>query len=70
MESFSNEAIAQLDIELENHVTDKLVIFAGYSGKNVSEHNNRMKSFLDANPRIKSRINSTFYFESYQAKKW
>ena len=66
-DSFSNEAIAQLVIELENHATDKLVIFAGYGGKNVSERNNRMKPFLDANPGIKSRINSTFYFESYQA---
>ena len=66
-DSFSNEAIAQLVIELENHATDKLVIFAGYGGQNVSERNNRMKPFLDANPGIKSRINSTFYFESYQA---
>lgn len=66
-DSFSNEAIAQLVIELENHATDKLIIFAGYGGKDVSERNNRMKPFLDANPGIKSRINSTFYFESYQA---
>lgn len=32
-DSFGNEAIAQLIIELENHSTDKLVIFAGYGGE-------------------------------------
>ena len=32
MDSFGNEAIAQLIIELENHSTDKLIIFAGYGG--------------------------------------
>lgn len=64
-DSFSKEAIAQLIIELENHSTDKLVIFAGYGGKNVSEQNNKMKDFLDANPGIRSRITSTIYFDSY-----
>ena len=66
-DSFSKEALAQLIIEIENHSTDKLVIFAGYGGKNVSEKNNKMKAFLDANPGIKSRITSTIYFESYTA---
>lgn len=64
-DSFSREAIAQLIIELENHATDKLVIFAGYGGTNVSEKNNKMKDFINANPGIKSRITSTFIFESY-----
>lgn len=64
-DSFSKEAIAQLIIELENHSTDKLVIFAGYGGKKVNEKNNKMKDFLDANPGIKSRITSTIYFDSY-----
>ena len=64
-DSFSKEALAQLIIEIENHSTDKLVIFAGYGGKNVSEKNNKMKAFLDANPGIKSRITSTIYFDSY-----
>jgi Cdc6-like AAA superfamily ATPase len=41
------------------------VIFAGYGGRKVSEKNNKMKVFLDANPGIKSRITSTFYFDSY-----
>lgn len=66
-DSFSNEAIAQLIIEMEKHSTDKLIIFAGYGGKNVDEKDNRMQAFLDANPGIKSRITSTFYFESYSA---
>lgn len=64
-DSFSNEAIAQLVIELENHATDKLVIFAGYGGKDVCKENNKMQLFLNANPGIQSRISSTFYFPSY-----
>ncbi len=64
-DSFSKEAIAQLIIELENHSMDKLVIFAGYGGQKVSEKNNKMKDFLNANPGIKSRITSTIYFDSY-----
>ena len=67
-DSFSKEAIAQLIIELEKHATDKLVIFAGYGGGKVSEKNNKMRAFIDSNPGIKSRINSTFYFESYTAE--
>lgn len=66
-DSFSNEAISQLIIELENHSEDKLIIFAGYGG-DVSEKNNRMQAFLDSNPGIKSRITSTFYFKSYSPK--
>ena len=64
-DSFSKEAIAQLIIELEKHSMNKLVIFAGYGGANVTEKNNKMKAFLDANPGIKSRITSTIYFDSY-----
>ena len=64
-DSYSKEAIAQLIIEIEEHSTDKLIIFAGYGGRNVSERNNKMKAFLDANPGIKSRITSTIYFDSY-----
>lgn len=67
-DSFSNEAIAQLIIEIEKHSTDKLIIFAGYGGKNLGEKDNRMQAFLDANPGIKSRITSTFYFDSYSAE--
>lgn len=64
-DSFSNEAIAQLIIELENHATDKLVIFAGYGGMDVQQEDNKMQLFLDANPGIQSRIASTLYFPSY-----
>lgn len=64
-DSFSKEAIAQLIIEIEEHSQNKLVIFAGYGGKKVTEKNNKMKAFLDANPGIKSRITSTIYFDSY-----
>lgn len=64
-DSFSKEAIAQMIIELEKHSTDKLVIFAGYGGKNISDKNNKMRAFMEANPGIKSRITSTFHFDSY-----
>lgn len=65
MDSFSQEAIAQLIIELEKHGMDRLVFFAGYGGKNVTEKDNKMKDFLQANPGIRSRINSTIFFDSY-----
>lgn len=65
MDSFSQEAIAQLIIELEKHGLDRLVLFAGYGGKNVKEQDNKMKQFLNANPGIRSRINSTIFFNSY-----
>lgn len=66
-DSFSQEAVAQLVIELEEHSMDKLVLFAGYGGMSVSMKDNRMKQFLDMNPGIKSRINTTMYFESYNS---
>ena len=65
LDIFSQEALAQLAIELENHGTDRLVFFAGYGGDDVSGVNNKMKEFLDANPGIKSRINGTIVFPSY-----
>ena len=66
-DSFSQEAIAQLIVELENHGMDRLVIFAGYGGPNVSMEDNRMIDFLNSNPGIRSRINSTLFFDSYSA---
>jgi AAA+ superfamily predicted ATPase len=65
VDSFSQEALAQLMIELEKHGMDKLVIFAGYGGTDVEEKDNKMLQFLNANPGIRSRINSTIYFKSY-----
>lgn len=64
-DSFSQEAIAQLIVELEKHGMDRLVMFAGYGGSDVAEKDNRMKQFLQSNPGIRSRINSTIYFKSY-----
>lgn len=66
MDSFSQEALAQLAVELENHATDKLVIFAGYGGQDVTSSNNLMYQFLEANPGIRSRICSTIVFDSYK----
>lgn len=65
MDTFSKEAIAQLILEVEKHGHDKLIMFAGYGGVNVQDKDNKMKRFLDANPGLKSRINSTIYFDSY-----
>lgn len=68
MDTYSQEAIAQLIIELEAHGMDRLVLFAGYGGKNVSEKDNKMNEFLKSNPGIRSRINSTIFFDSYTAE--
>lgn len=66
-DSYSQEALAQLAIELEEHSGDKLVIFAGYGGKGVEAKDNKMLAFLRENPGINSRIGSTIYFDSYSA---
>ena len=67
MDTYSQEALAQLAIELEDHGKDRLIFFAGYGGSDVTEKNNKMKDFLDSNPGIKSRINGTIVFPSYNA---
>ncbi len=65
VDSYSQEALAQLAVELEEHAMDRLVIFAGYGGNGVNRKNNLMHKFLTANPGISSRINSTICFDSY-----
>lgn len=55
--SFGDEAINTLVQEMENHRDDVIVIFAGYSDK--------MKSFLDRNPGMASRIAFHVDFENY-----
>lgn len=67
-DSYSNEAMAQLLVELEEHALDKMVIFAGYGGKSVRAEDNKMQIFLKANPGIRSRINSTFVFQPYSSE--
>lgn len=64
-DSFSQEAVSTLITEMEEHGTEKLVLLAGYGGEAVDEKDNLMKRFIDSNPGLKSRINSTIYFESY-----
>lgn len=66
-DSFSQEALAQLCIEVEEHSQDKLIIFAGYGG-DISDKDNKMKKFMDENPGISSRITFTVYFSSYRAE--
>lgn len=64
MDIFSQEAMAQLCVELEKHARDKLVILAGYGG-DIKAENNKMREFLRANPGISSRITFHFNFPSY-----
>ncbi|MDD2620939.1 MAG: AAA family ATPase [Syntrophomonadaceae bacterium] len=64
MDIFSQEALAQLCVELEKHARDKLVILAGYGG-DIKAENNKMRDFLRANPGISSRITFHFNFPSY-----
>lgn len=68
MDSFGQEAMAQLMIELEKHSTDRLVMFAGYGGTDVTGRNDKMRDFLNSNPGLRSRINSTIVFSSYSAE--
>ncbi len=67
IDTFAQEALAQLAIELEEHSSDKVVIFAGYGG-DVSERDNKMEEFLRANPGIKSRISACIVFDSYSGE--
>lgn len=64
MDTFSQEAMAQLCVELEKHGKEKLIILAGYGG-DVSEKNNKMKQFLNANPGIASRVTFSIDFPTY-----
>jgi AAA+ superfamily predicted ATPase len=65
IDSFGQEALAQLMIELERHAQDKLVMFAGYGGSQVSDKANKMNEFINANPGLRSRISATISFASY-----
>lgn len=58
-DSYGKEAIATLIKAMEDHKSDFIVIFAGYS-KELSE-------FLKANSGIESRIGYTFQFEDFNA---
>ena len=64
-DSFSQEAVAEIITQIENYGAEKLVMFAGYGGISVEPGDNLMKTFIDSNPGLKSRINSTIYFDSY-----
>jgi len=63
-DNFSQEALAQLCTEVEEHSGDKLIIFSGYGG-DIYEKNNKMKQFFNENPGIASRITFTVNFSSY-----
>lgn len=62
IDSYSQEAFAQLCVEIEKHSKDKLIIFAGYGSSNGK---NPMKQFLDANQGIRSRISDYIDFPPY-----
>ena len=57
--SFGDEAINTIVQEMENHREDVVVIFAGYPDK--------MESFLEKNPGLRSRIAFHVKFEDYNA---
>ena len=56
--SFGPEAIATLVKAMEDHKGELVVIFAGYKDE--------MKTFIDSNPGISSRIGYTFDFPDYE----
>ena len=58
--SYGDEAISTIVQEMENHRDDVIVIFAGYTDK--------MKSFLDRNEGLLSRIAFHLNFPDYNAK--
>lgn len=68
VDTYGQEALAQLMVELENHGHDRLIMFAGYGGEQVRNCDNKMKQFLKANPGVQSRIQSTIYFDSYNGQ--
>lgn len=59
-DQLADEAIATLIKAMEDHKGDLVVIFAGYRDE--------MKTFVDMNPGIASRIGYTFNFEDYSVK--
>ena len=59
-DSFGDEAISTLIKAMEDHKGDLVVIFAGYRDE--------MKTFVDMNPGIASRIGYTFNFGDYSVK--
>ena len=59
-DGFSDEAIATIVQEMENHREDTIVIIAGYPDK--------MKEFLSTNPGLKSRIPFCIEFKDYSAE--
>lgn len=65
-DSFGAEALSQLCVELENHGSDRLVVFAGYGGAS-DPSDNRMLCFLQSNPGINSRISFKIHFQNFQA---
>ena len=62
---FTQEALAQLCVELEKHASDRLVIFAGYGGSG-DPRSDRMLRFLQCNPGISSRVAFKIRFENFQ----
>lgn len=55
--SYSDEAVATIIQEMENHRDDVVVIFAGYE--------DQMKVFMDSNPGLRSRVSWKIKFEDY-----
>lgn len=66
-DSYSQEALAELCIQLERHSTSKLVIFGGYNSEGQDAHSRaNMRTFLAENPGINSRISHVVNFPNYE----
>lgn len=59
-DSYGDEAINTLLKAMEDHRSDLIVIAAGYT--------NEMQRFLESNPGLRSRFNTTLHFEDYSSK--
>ena len=68
---FAAEALAELCLcmsESAQRGGDKLFLFAGYGGESSFDDQNLMRSFLNSNPGIKSRVSAVITFPSYSPK--
>lgn len=64
-DSYSKEALAELLLGIEEN-PHKVFILAGYGGSDENEEADYMRSFLEENPGIRSRISMTIPFRSYK----
>lgn len=64
-DSYSKEALAELLLCIEEN-PKKVFILAGYGGTDEKDEDDYVKSFLQENPGLRSRISMTIPFRSYR----